>query len=63
MFFSMNVKTFGLVYYEDSTITNISFVGSSVMFLAKMTSGIFLDKYGLIFCFRASLSMSIVAIF
>lgn len=56
MFFAMNVKTFGLKYYEDSTLTLLATVGSIVMFSAKMFSGIFLDKYGLMFCFKMNLA-------
>lgn len=62
MFFSMNVKTFGLGYFGDATIGKISFVGSAVMFACKMTSGYFLDKYGLIKIYKISLGVSLIAV-
>ena len=62
MFFSMNVKTFGLANFGDAAITKIGFLGCAIMFTSKLTSGYLLDKYGLIKIFKISLGLSMVAI-
>lgn len=44
---NVNIKTFGLVYFTDSQLANLSLLGFTFMTLARFLSGFMMDKFGI----------------
>lgn len=47
LFMNVNIKTFGLVYFTDSQLANLSLLGFTFMTLARFLSGFMMDKFGI----------------
>lgn len=61
-FFLINIKNFGLIYYSDLTLTNLSLLMAAVAFCSRIGSGHAVDLWGTINVFKKLILMTSVIV-